>query len=351
MLALRMHGPSDARLDDIPEPQAGPGTVKVRIACAGICGSDLSLYEHPAVPIDFVHPLIGEAGPHVLGHEMSGHVAEVGEGVEGIAVGDLVAVFPMVDDDVCPACGRGETNLCDQGGFLGVMGGGGAFSEYIVAPARNIFVLPEGFTADTGALVEPLAVAYHAVEQSRIPAGGTAFVVGAGPIGLGLLLCLKAMGAGRVVVSEPSAGRRELAASFGADVIDPGEKDPVAYLLERNGGRGADASFDSAGMGDSTFGPAYQALRKGGTTVVVAMYHGPVSSNPAELMLTEKVCTGSYAYTRKDFAAVIDAIADGRLAPMSLVTNHIQLADVLDGGIKTLLGEGRNTEVKILVTP
>lgn len=327
------------------------GKVKVRIACAGICGSDLSLYEHSPIPMDYPHPILGETGPHVLGHEMSGHVAEVGEGVADISVGDLVAVFPMVDDGTCPACRRGETNLCEQAGFIGVMGGGGAFSEYVVAPAENIFVLPDAFTADSGALVEPLAVAHHAVQQSRIREGGTAFIVGAGPIGLGLLLCLKALGAARVVVSEPSAGRRELAASFGADVVDPGETDPVAYLLESTGGQGADASFDSAGMGDSTFGPAYQALRKGGTTVVVAMYHGPVTSNPAELMLTEKVCTGSYAYTRKDFAAVIDAIAEGRLQPMSLVTNHIQLVDVLDGGIKTLLGEGRNTEVKILVTP
>jgi len=329
----------------------GPGTVKVRIAFAGICGSDLSLYEHSPIPMDFPHPLFGETGPHVLGHEMSGHVTEVGEGVDGIVVGDLVAVFPMVDDQTCPACGRGETNLCDQAGFLGVMGGGGAFAEYVVAQARNIFVLPDGFTADVGALIEPLAVAYHAVQQSRIREGGTAFIVGAGPIGLGLLLCLKAQGVARVVVSEPSAGRRELAASFGADVVDPGETDPVAYLLEQNGGHGADASFDSAGMGDATFTPTYQVLRKGGTTVVVAMYHGPVNSNPADLMLTEKACTGSYAYTREDFAAVIEAIAEGRLAPMPLVTNHIQLADVLDGGIKTLLGEGRNTEVKILVTP
>jgi threonine dehydrogenase-like Zn-dependent dehydrogenase len=283
---------------------------------------------------------------------MSGHVAEVGEGVADISVGDLVAVFPMVDDGTCPACRRGETNLCEQAGFIGVMGGGGAFSEYVVAPAENIFVLPDAFTADSGALVEPLAVAHHAVQQSRIREGGTAFIVGAGPIGLGPAAVPQSAGRGarrgfRTERGPSRAGRivRRRTSSIPAKPI------PLRTCWSRPVGRGADASFDSAGMGDSTFGPAYQALRKGGTTVVVAMYHGPVTSNPAELMLTEKVCTGSYAYTRKDFAAVIDAIAEGRLQPMSLVTNHIQLVDVLDGGIKTLLGEGRNTEVKILVTP
>ena len=351
MLGLRLHGAADARLDEIPEPEVRPGTVKIRIACAGICGSDLSLYETAPVPLEWAHPLIGEHGPHVLGHEFSGYVTEVGAGVTGIPIGALVAVQPNVEDGTCPACVRGEPNLCEQSGFLGVNGGGGGFAEYVVAPASKVFVLPAGFTPETGALIEPLSVALHAVRRSAITSGGTALVVGGGPIGLGLLLCLTAQGAQRVIVSETSAARRALAAELGADAIDPRTVDPVEYVRKVTAGHGVDASFDAAGIGNSTFGPAVEALRKGGTTVVVAMYHEAAAVDPGTFMVTEKVCTGSFAYTADDFQAVIDAIADGRLDPTPLVTRHIRLDEILDGGIRLLLSGQRDTEVKILVTP
>ncbi|MFE3442709.1 2,3-butanediol dehydrogenase [Nocardia sp. NPDC059180] len=350
MLALRLHGPRDARLDEIPEPAVRPGTVKVRVTCAGICGSDLSLYDTAPVPVDWPHPLIGEVGPHVLGHEISGYVAEVGEGVEGILVDALVAIQPNLDDGECPACLRGEPNLCEQGGFLGVNGGGGGFAEYVVAPAAKVFLMPPEIGPETAALIEPLSVALHAVRRSGIAAGQTALIIGGGPIGLGLLLCLRAHGVDRVIVSEVSASRRALAESFGADVIDPRSLDPVAHARKVTGGRGVDASFDAAGVGTATFAPAVEALRKGGTTVAVAMYHEAVDLDPGMLMVTEKTCTGSLAYTSDDFRAVIDAITEGRIDPTRLVTRRISLDEVLDKGIELLRGEGRDTEVKILVT-
>ncbi|MFC9789132.1 zinc-binding dehydrogenase [Rhodococcus sp. NPDC127528] len=350
MLGLRLHGASDARLDEIPEPEIRPGMVKIRIACTGICGSDLALYETAPVPLDWPHPLIGEHGPHVLGHEFSGYVTEIGSGVAGIPIGALVAVQPNLEDGTCPACVRGEPNLCEQSAFLGVNGGGGGFAEYVVAPAPKVFVLPAGFTPETGALIEPLSVAWHAVRQSGIVEGQTALVVGGGPIGLGLLLCLEAHGAGRVIVSEVSEGRRALAAALGADAIDPRAVDPVSYAREVTAGQGVDASFDAAGVGKATFMPALDALRKGGRTVAVAMYHEAIDIDPGTFMVTEKVCTGSFAYTRDDFRSVIDAVADGRIDPAPLVTSRIRLDEVLDKGIHLLRGEGRDTEVKVLVT-
>ncbi|MUL47395.1 alcohol dehydrogenase catalytic domain-containing protein [Mycobacterium sp. CBMA293] len=350
MQAWRLHGAADARLDEIPEPEVTAGGVKVRVACSGICGSDLSLYETAPVPVDWPHPLVGQPGPHVLGHEFAGYVTEVGAGVDGIPVGALVAVQPSYEDGTCAACLRGEPNLCEQFGFLGVNGGGGGFAEYVVATADKVFVLPAGFTPETGALVEPLSVALHAVRLSGIAAGQTALVVGGGPIGLGLLLCLKAQGAQRVIVSEMSAARRELAAALGADVVDPRETDLGGFVRELTSGLGVDASFDAAGAGQATFDSAVDALRKGGTSVVVAMYHEGVNINPSLLMITEKRVTGSFAYTRDDFRTVIDMVADGRLDPAPLITSRIQLADALEKGIHALQSTGRETEVKILVT-
>lgn len=350
MLAWRLHGAADARLDEIPEPMIAAGTVKIRVACSGICGSDVSLYETAPVPVDWPHPLLGERGPHVLGHEFAGYVTEVGEGVHGVPLGALVAVQPSFEDGDCDACRRGEPNLCAQFGFLGVNGGGGGFAEYVVAAADKVFVLPDGFTPETGALVEPLSVALHAVRLSGIAAGRNALVVGGGPIGLGLLLCLKAQGAHHVIVSETSPARRALANALGADVIDPRETDPAGYARELTGGHGVDASFDAAGAGQATFDTALNALRKGGTTVVVAMYHAGVDINPGIFMLTEKRVTGSFAYTSDDFRTVIDMIADGRLDPAPLITSRIRLADALSKGIHALQSTGRDTEVKILVS-
>jgi len=349
MQAWRLHGAADARLDEIPEPDVTAGKVKIRVACSGICGSDLSLYETAPVPVDWPHPLVGQPGPHVLGHEFAGYVTEVGDGVDGIPVGALVAVQPSFEDGTCAACLRGEPNLCEQFGFLGVNGGGGGFAEYVVAAADKVFVLPDGFTPETGALVEPLSVALHAVRLSGIAAGQTALVVGGGPIGLGLLLCLKAQGAQRVIVSEMSTARRELAAALGADVVDPRETDLGGFVHELTKGQGVDASFDAAGAGQATFDAAVNALRKGGTTVAVAMYHADVTFNPSLFMITEKRVTGSFAYSRDDFRTVIDMIADGRLDPVPLVTSRIQLADALEKGIHALQSTGRDTEVKILV--
>ena len=349
MQAWRLHGAADARLDEIPEPDVTAGKVKIRVACSGICGSDLSLYETAPVPVDWPHPLVGQPGPHVLGHEFAGYVTEVGDGVDGIPVGALVAVQPSFEDGTCATCLRGEPNLCEQFGFLGVNGGGGGFAEYVVAAADKVFVLPDGFTPETGALVEPLSVALHAVRLSGIGAGQTALVVGGGPIGLGLLLCLKAQGAQRVIVSEMSTARRELAAALGADVVDPRETDLGGFVHELTKGEGVDASFDAAGAGQATFDTAVNALRKGGTTVVVAMYHADVTFNPSLFMITEKRVTGSFAYSRDEFRTVIDMIADGRLDPVPLVTSRIRLADALEKGIHALQSTGRDTEVKILV--
>jgi len=349
MKAIRLHGANDARLDEVAEPELREGTVKIRISWAGICGSDLALFEHAPIPLDFENPIMHETGPKTLGHEFSGYVTEVADGVTGIKIGDLVAVQPNFADGTCPACLRGEPNLCENFAFIGINGWGGGFSEYVVAPADHVFVLPEGFSPEVGALVESLTVAWHAAKQSGAGEGSSALVIGAGPIGLGLLLSLRARGVSRVIISELSDSRKELARELGADVIDPREVDVTEYARSVTAGAGVDVSFDASGVGKPTLQPALDALRSGGRSVIVAQFHGEVPIDPNLFLTTEKGVVGSFAYTGEDFAEVIDAIADGRLEPEKLVSSRIPLEDAVDGGLKHLLGGGRQTEVKILV--
>jgi (R,R)-butanediol dehydrogenase/meso-butanediol dehydrogenase/diacetyl reductase len=328
-----------------------PGTVKVRVAFAGICGSDLAFFEHGSpIPDDAVHPQFGEPGPHTLGHEFSGHVEELGDGVEGLQVGDLVAVRPNVWDGTCPACLRGETNLCENWGFVGLHGGGGGFSDTVVVHADQAYPLPAPFTPQTGALVESLTVAWHAVRRAHVDDSSTALLIGAGPVGLGVLLGLVAHGVRRIIVSEPSASRRDLARSLGGDVVDPRETDVLEYVARTVPG-GVDASFDASGVGEVTFAPALGALRSGGTSVLVAAFHSTVDLDPNVFMQTERCITGSYAYTGEDFAAVIAAVADGRMDPTPLISSVVSIDRAVDDGFEYLLAGGRNHEVKVLVAP
>jgi 2-desacetyl-2-hydroxyethyl bacteriochlorophyllide A dehydrogenase len=351
MHALTLNAAHDARLVEVPEPEVGPGQVKVQVDYAGICGSDLALYEYFPIPSEYVHPLFGETGAHVLGHEFSGHVVAVGDGVEGIEIGALVAVRPNVWDGTCPACLRGETNLCENFGFVGINGGGGGFSEYVVVGADAAHVLPESIGADVAAMIESTTVAWHAVRVSGASAGATALIIGAGPIGLGLLLCLKAAGVERVVMSELSDTRKAIATELGADVVDPRETDVAAYVRTFTSGAGADVAFDASGVGQPTYDAAFGALRTGGTTVVVAQFHSPVSVDLNSFLQTEKHLVGSFAYTDQDFSEVVEAVVSGRIDPRPLISSRIPLDDVVTGGIDHLLGSGRNTEIKVLVDP
>lgn len=350
MHALRLHGPRDARLDEVPEPQLSPGTVKLHVAWAGICGSDLRFYVNGPTS-DEPHPLFGEPGPHTLGHEFAGTVTEVASDVTGVRVGDLVAIRPNVWDDSCPACARGDVHLCDNWGFIGINGRGGGFSDVVVAPREAVHVLPPGMAAESGALVESLAVAWHAVRRGGVRRGTTVLIVGAGPIGLAILLAAQAAGAKRIIVSEPSPYRAELATQLGADVIDPTTTDVADRTLQMTDAVGVDVSFDAAGFDDQTFAATIAGLRKGGSAVVVARTPDPVRFEVGSIFFTEKTVTGSFSYTDQDFAQVVEAIGEGRLDPSPLVSSRIALTDIVDRGLEHLLGDGRATEVKILVSP
>jgi (R,R)-butanediol dehydrogenase/meso-butanediol dehydrogenase/diacetyl reductase len=349
MRAIRLHGVQDARLDDIPEPTPGPGQVKIRIERSGICGSDLGLYSYMPVPSDLQHPIFNEAGPHVLGHEFAGTVVEIGKEVSKVELGSLVAVRPNVWDGTCDACQRGETNLCENYGFVGIHGGGGGYSEFVVVSEDQVHQMPREVGADAAAMVESTAVAWHAVKMAGAVKGSTALVIGAGPIGLALLLSLRARGAERVIVSEISDSRRALAEQLGAEVLDPRETDPVVYA--RKSGGGVDMSFDASGVGEVTLLPALQALRPGGTSVVVAQFHSPVPIDPNLILLSEKRVVGSFGYTNEDFAEAAALVSSGEIDPRPLISAVLPLKEAINGGLEYLLGAGRNTEVKMLIAP
>ena len=314
MRAARFHGREDVRIEDVAEPSPAPGQVKLRNAYAGICGSDLHVYYAPeSSGLDYTtpHPLTGSLPPQVLGHEFSGTVTELGEGVDGVAVGDRVAVWPVYHCGTCAACRKGMVNTCRTFGFHGLTSDGGGMAEFTTVPATMLHRLPEEVDLRMGALVEPMAVAWHAVDQSGVGPGGTALVAGAGPIGIGVFFALRARGVETVLVSEPSTARRAAVQQLGATVVDPAAGDLAAQVAEATGGNGVDVAFDAAGAGVAVTS-ALGLLAPGGLLVVVALHERGFEFNPTMLVFGETSMRGALAYLPRDFDAVIAAMADGR---------------------------------------
>lgn len=314
MRAVRFHGKEDLRVEDVDDPSPGPGEVKLRNAFNGICGSDLHVFFAPeATGFDFSqpNPLTGATLPQVFGHEFSGTVVEVGEGVDGLVEGDRVAVWPLHSCGECPACAIGMENGCRRLACQGISSPGGGMSEFTTVKATKAYKLPDSVDLRMGALVEPMATGWHAVRRSGVQPGQTALIAGAGPIGIGVWFALKAHGVDRILVSEPVQRRRAAIAGVGAqDVIDPNVDDLAAEVVKMTDGRGVEFAFEAAGVG-AAVNQALASLAPQGVLVIVALHEKEFGLNPTPMVFAENTILGSIAYLPEDFRAVIAAMAEG----------------------------------------
>jgi threonine dehydrogenase-like Zn-dependent dehydrogenase len=303
MKAVVWNGPEEMAVEEIPEPTAEPGTVIVRPEAVGICGSEIEGY-------------LGKMGnrtpPLVMGHEFAGLVTEVGEGVEEDLVGREVAVNPLSSDGTCPLCRSGYTNLCPNRRLIGIHSPGG-FAEYALAPVQNVYPLPEGVEARTGALAEPLANGVHAV---RLGLAGHfvehAVVVGAGTIGL---MCLQAAvldGIPEVSVVEPHQARREQALELGARAAYASGEEAREALEGPTEGLGADLVIDAAGAEVTRRMAVEVLLRPGGCAVFVGLHDDETTLGFHDVVRGQLDLRGSYAYTAEDYEQGLDWLVEGR---------------------------------------
>lgn len=348
MKALRWHGVKDLRLENIAEPVASQGKVKIKVEWCGICGSDL--HEYVAGPIfipqENPHVLTGEKAPIVMGHEFSGQVVEIGQGVTKFKVGDRVVVEPVFSCGTCESCRQGKYNLCVKMGFLGLAGGGGGFSEYVAADEHMVHKIPDSVSYEQGALVEPSAVALYAVRQSNLKAGDRAVVFGAGPIGLLVIEALKAAGASEIYAVELSPERKQKAEELGAIVLDPKEADVVEELHRRTDG-GVEVAFEVTGV-PPVLTQAIHSTKLGGQIMIVSIFETAAPIVPNDIVMKERSITGIIGY-RDVFPAVISLMEKGFFSAEKLVTQRIKLSEAIDRGFEALLKE--KNQVKILVSP
>jgi len=293
MRAAVYYGNQQLEVEDVAEPSPGEGQVKVQVSRNGICGTDLhEYYDGPIfIPPSEPHPLTGRAMPLVIGHEFSGTVTEVGAGVTRVGAGNRVTIEPLYRCGECRPCLTGHYNLCNSVGFHGLMTDGG-MAEFTVVPENQVHVLPEAVSLEMGALVEPMAVAYHAAGLAEVNGDSRALVYGAGPIGIGLWFALRGKGLTEIDVVEPSATRRESIEALGARTLDPTTQDVNAVVMEQTGGDGVDAAFDAAGVAPAVES-ALSCLGERRPMISVAIYEKPLTTPLIDLVLRERRIQGT----------------------------------------------------------
>lgn len=264
---------------------------------------------------------------NIMGHEFCGEVAEVGPGVAGFKAGDRVTSLPFLNCGQCEACRAGKATQCSVFRVIGSAETPGAYAEYVRCAAANLLRLPPQISFRHGALVEPLSVALGGVNRARLAPGTPCLVMGAGPIGLGVLMWLRAKGIEKVVVSEPSSSRAALARQVGAAlVLNPRERNPAQAVAEVAGSPPA-VIFECVGA-KGTLAQASIHAAVGGQIVVIGYCMVPDEINPHECINKNLTFDFSAGYTRPDFQTTIDALASGAIQPEPIITDVVRLDEV-----------------------
>ena len=324
-----------AELD--PTPPA-PGEVQVRVAYTGLCGTDLHIL-HGNMDARVTTPL-------TFGHEMSGTVAAVGDGVAGWSVGDAVTVMPLDWDGTCPACLAGNQHICQNLNFIGI-DSPGSLQELWNVPAEVLVALPAGLRLDHAALVEPVAVAVHDVRRSNLQPGQKAVVIGGGPIGVLIASVAREFG-GEVVVIELDANRRAQIDALGFTALDPRATDQVEWVTEWTGGAGADVVFEVSGAAQAVLG-ATDLAKVRGTLVVVAIHPVPREINLQRLFWRELSILGARVYQRVDFETAVELLASGVIPAELLITRIVGLDQTREAFAD--LEAGRAMKILVAVSP
>jgi len=312
VLTARYTGARSIEISEQQPDPVGPGQVQIEVAYAGICGTDLHIFHgHMDGRVDT---------PAVIGHEMSGVVAAIGDGVTTVQVGDHVTVMPLDWDGTCPACRAGHQHICQNLNFVGI-DSPGALQRLWNVDANLVIPLPADLRLDHAALVEPVAVAVHDVRRGEVSRGDRVVVIGGGPIGVLIATVARHQGA-EVTVLEVDPGRRAAVAALGFQVLDPTGTDPVAWVDEWTAGAGADVAFEVSGAAAAVL-LSTDVVKVRGTVVIVAIHPEPRPMNLQRVFWRELRLLGARVYERTDFETAVHLL-DSAVIPADALISAIQ---------------------------
>jgi (R,R)-butanediol dehydrogenase/meso-butanediol dehydrogenase/diacetyl reductase len=338
MKAALYEGKKKIRIVDIPKPVPQKGEVLVKVKYAGICGSDLEFYKTGLWPASCV-----------LGHEITGTIAEIGSEVKRWKIGDRVTIFPGLPCGKCYYCQRGDTNLCD-GSFEGIgIGRNGGFEEFLVVPVHCLISLPDVIPFKHGTVFDQIGTGLCALREANFVASNSAVVFGLGTIGQFMLQCLKIAGASSIVVVDKNPYRLEIAKKF-----DPDYALKKLFLTKikranKRGASGADFVFECSGA-PVLVNAALDVVRKGGTIVQIGLWDKPVEINLLKYVINQNRIQGILSCIRQDYEFAIDLVARKLIDPDPIVTKIIPLDDIIEEGFECGI-DPETKEIKILVAP
>ena len=337
MLQAVMNRPGEITFQDVPVPAVGPRQIKVAMKRIGVCGSDIHVFHGR-------HPYTSY--PVVQGHEVSAMVVEVGADVSGFAIGDKVTIQPQVVCGRCYPCTHGMYNACEELKVMGFQTTGMA-SEYFVTEAEKALKLPDTVTYEQGAMIEPLAVAVHAIRRYGDVTGKNVLVLGGGPIGNLVAQTARAMGAAGVLLSEISAYRLEAAATCGIKTANPDREDLLGKIVATFGPDKADVIFECVGL-DATLKQAIDYARKGSDIVVVGVFADLGTINMGFVQDHELRVIGTAMYRVEDYLKAIELAAGGLITLDALITHTVRFRDYLQA--YRIVEEQKDRAMKVMVS-
>ncbi|MHB1391505.1 MAG: zinc-dependent alcohol dehydrogenase [Clostridia bacterium] len=342
MKALVYNGPLDLTLKDIPKPEPGPGEVCVKVQAVSICGSDITGYKGKSNM---------RIAPLVMGHEFSGIVFEIGAGVSKDIIGKRVAVIPNMFCGKCDNCLEGNINLCDFRRIVGTTmaagGYNGGMGEYVAVRESALLYLPDSVSFNYAAMLEPFAVALHAVKKAGDIKGKFALVVGAGPIGLLTLKCLKYLGASTVVVTDLVDERLQVAHELGADMVVNSAKENVSDIIKSmSNGVGADIALDAVGISASV-NQCIGSVRNKGKVILIGMASQSLDFEFKQVVCREIQMFGSYTYT-VEMKECLDILESGKVSLDGMITGVYPLEE--GPAVFADLAAGSTKDIKVVLT-
>ncbi len=346
MKAARYYGHRDIRVEEIGRPVVNPGEVGIRVAAAGICGSDLHRFREHV-------PSSRSVEGAVMGHELSGTIDEVGQGVTEFKLGDKVVVEPLIGCGQCTFCGVGQYHLCPDLAHIGGKYSGG-FAEFSKAPQDKVRKVPENVSLEEASILDCISVGVHAINRVLPRIGDTVAILGAGTIGLSVMQVAKTCGARTIVVCR-SESSQERARKAGADeTVNSSGVDVDEAVKDYTYGAGVDIVYEAVGGTASTIEQAIRIVSKGGRIGVVGCFRGATSIDLFTLMIKEVDLMPVWSYStygfRREFDVALDLLSLGLVSADVLITHRVSL-DNIDKGFE-LMDKGSKSGVgKVLVIP
>jgi len=337
MLQVRLIEIGKFQLEEVPIPKPGKGQVLLKVKKAGICGSDIHTYrgENPV-----------RKPPIILGHEVAGVVVKVGPGVGSIREGERVAVIPYISCGRCYYCLKGFPNLCSKLITVGEMPEIGAYAEYMLLPSELLLPIPSQIDLEEAVLIEPTAVAVHAVKQAGLTSKAKVAILGAGTIGLSILQIVRLHSVDKVLVADVVSDKLQLAKKMGADLVINFTKHPFLFIRKNKLLSLFDAVFDCV-TDEKTLKFALDLVKKGQRVIVVGIPSRPLKIDFVQLICNELIVQGVFLYSQEDFIQASELITNREIDVRALISRTFPLTQISEAF--QAIEESRGELIKVIL--